>query len=364
MTIAAACWTGVKLFPAQEKAEVCRPISIYCPAYDSARATIAPAWPLGIGEPPRLEGADQHTFDRLLGLGAQHWRLTGQAEADLFLYPHEYRPDEGTQTAASLAAEAGKPCLFFLGADDATPYHPSSGRLYRTSMFRSRQSSAERGMPAFSDDPYAAMEGPWPVHDKSPQPRVGFCGFVSSALRRTMYRLQARRQKVLGLALREQALRLLERSEAIETTFVRRRQFWAGALGRGFRDPQAVQRVRAEYWENVMNSDYTLCLRGAGNFSYRFYEVLSAGRIPIFIDTDCVLPLAEEVDWSQHCVWVPQARTGELADRVVKFHASLTNEEFRRRQVQNRELWLNRLRPFEFFQDVFEAEIGRTDSSR
>ena len=41
---------------------------------------------------------------------------------------------------------------------------------------------------------------------------------------------------------------------------------------------------------------FTFCYRGAGNFSYRFYETLMMGRIPILVNTDCVFPFEDKVD--------------------------------------------------------------------
>lgn len=48
------------------------------------------------------------------------------------------------------------------------------------------------------------------------------------------------------------------------------------------------------YNENLVNTDYVFCPRGFGNGSMRFYEVLSAGRIPIILNTDGGFPLISE----------------------------------------------------------------------
>ena len=59
-----------------------------------------------------------------------------------------------------------------------------------------------------------------------------------------------------------------------------------------------------EFYENMVSSDYIVCVRGGGNFSVRLYETLAMGRIPIFINTDCLLPLNKSIDWKKHVVWI------------------------------------------------------------
>ncbi len=77
--------------------------------------------------------------------------------------------------------------------------------------------------------------------------------------------------------------------------------------------------VRQEYVHSMMESDYILCARGAGNFSRRLYEALSCGRIPVFVDTDCVLPYQSEINWKEY--FVCGLRVGE---KVAEFHGLLS----------------------------------------
>ena len=75
-----------------------------------------------------------------------------------------------------------------------------------------------------------------------------------------------------------------------------------------------------------------MCQRG-GNFSYRFYETLSCGRIPVFVDTDCVLPADDLVDWQKICVWVDESELDEISDRVAGFHSALSPSDFTEMQA-------------------------------
>ena len=48
----------------------------------------------------------------------------------------------------------------------------------------------------------------------------------------------------------------------------------------------------------MINSHFNICNRGNGNFSMRFYQTLSCGRIPILLNTDMRLPFEEEIKWN------------------------------------------------------------------
>ena len=94
------------------------------------------------------------------------------------------------------------------------------------------------------------------------------------------------------------------------------------------------------------------CARGAGNFSYRLYETLSCGRIPVFVDTDCVLPDEDMIDWRSLCVWVDESELDEIGERVAAFHAAYDDSSFRELQHECRRVWLERLSPEGWFEHL------------
>ena len=67
------------------------------------------------------------------------------------------------------------------------------------------------------------------------------------------------------------------------------------------------------------------------------------GRIPVFINTDCILPLNEEVNWKEHMVWVEWEERHLIADKIIEFHKSLSPEKFIQIQFNNRKLWKEKL---------------------
>ena len=99
--------------------------------------------------------------------------------------------------------------------------------------------------------------------------------------------------------------------------------------------------ARHTFVKNIINNDYTFCMRGGGNYSLRLYETLCLGRIPLFINTDCVLPFEEEINWKELCLWVEEKDLDRIGEIIIDFHSSITSNQFIERQLYAREIWLN-----------------------
>ncbi len=70
-------------------------------------------------------------------------------------------------------------------------------------------------------------------------------------------------------------------------------------------NPKVIWSLRNDYIENVKNSTFIMIARGHWNHAYRLYESMSAWRIPLFIDTNCRLPLEDIIEYKNLFVWVP-----------------------------------------------------------
>jgi hypothetical protein len=84
------------------------------------------------------------------------------------------------------------------------------------------------------------------------------------------------------------------------------------------------------FTENLANATYVLCPRGCENYSFRVYEALRFGRIPVIFDSGMVLPSI--VDWDEVALIVPQERAGQAYDRIVEDYESKSPEQFVQRQ--------------------------------
>lgn len=177
-----------------------------------------------------------------------------------------------------------KTVFVFLISDKTIMFKiPINVRLYRTSLFASQRQDNEYVLP-YIWEPIKTRFSPL---QKTEKPKVGFCG--------------------LNSLYRQKTLSLLQQSGALETDFIIKEQFWGGSP----HNPALV----SEFESNIQNNHFTVCNRGAGNFSMRFYQVLSGGRIPILLNTDQLLPLEELIDWSDLIV---TAHTEELLLQAVQ----------------------------------------------
>ena len=78
------------------------------------------------------------------------------------------------------------------------------------------------------------------------------------------------------------------------------------------------------------------------------------GRIPAFIDTDCLLPFHDTVEWRRYTAWIDAKDVARAPRLVAEFHARLSPAEFRERQQECRQLWFERLRPDGFYAHFHE----------
>lgn len=317
---------------------------------------LMPFW----GTNPESPGdPDNGRFDRYAEIGSSFLSLATLADCDIGVFPQNWesageRAVELAEPFSAACRGTGKTPVVFHGADSMEPI-PVEAVVFRTSLLRSRRQPNEFALPAWSEDFLANhLEGELRTRRKQALPVVGFCGntmggqptrSLAGSLRRALGRGEDPTEALAGHHPRTLALRALGRDARLETNFVLRETFWAGAID----DSTARLRAREEYVRNMLESDYVLCVRGIGNFSYRLYETLCLGRIPVFVDTDCVLPLESDVDWRRHCVWVDETEIDRIGDLILEFHESVDDGEFEARQRACRELWESRISPQGFF---------------
>jgi hypothetical protein len=165
------------------------------------------------------------------------------------------------------------------------------------------------------------------------KPTVGFCG-------------QIHRPRI-----RLASLVALEQNTNIRTNFIKKNAFWGGWLNSG-RKPQDGKRLRDEFVRNIAESDYIVCARGGGNFSYRIYETLMSGRLPILIDTDCILPYDFIVCWEKEFPIVREDEVNSLGKRIMDFHNSI-KDSFEEHQNRMRSLWEEWISPTGFFTNFY-----------
>lgn len=238
--------------------------------------------------------------------------------------------------------------------------------VFRSSGYFSKLPSWHKGLPIFITDPleYRFINRPIRIPKYDKRPKIGFCGLASSnsltnskqlfktVVKNIGYYLRIYKQTpealIVAPYLRYKCLKQLQSNSRLETKFVLRKKYRAGAKTKTDRNKSTT-----EYFNNILDCQYVLCVRGAGNFSTRFYETLAMGRIPIYLHSDGLLPLSDIIEWKRHVVWIDWQERFNIAEKVLDFHNRLNEETLQALGNSNRKLWESYLQVGDFFKKSF-----------
>ena len=120
--------------------------------------------------------------------------------------------------------------------------------------------------------------------------------------------------------------------------------YWAWAAVERSAATKSDKILGLDFITNLRESDYALCVKGDENASFRFYEALSMGRIPLLLDTECVLPLQDIIDYRSFCVIVDWRDADRIGEKLLAFHEQVSAEEFEAMQRRAREAFVEYLR--------------------
>lgn len=314
--------------------------------------------------PPREAGVRAARFDRLERELPRWYRLVARADAEIgvlaapwsALRGHPARVARAQRFAASLAP---KPVLVYDVSDLEDEVPIENAWVLRTSCRRSRRRAREICMPGFSEDLLLEHAPDALARPPGARPTVSFRGVSEPLVASRWLELKARvlraadaRGVVLGNygnQVRRAALMRLVRSRRLGTSIEVQPGFFGGAQrARGGVDLAQQAAARRCFVDSIVGSDYVLCVRGAGNYSFRFFETLCLGRTPLVVDTDSVFPLRELIDPRSFSVWVPLAELDRIEELVLAhFEALRGDAESERRRL--RAIWEEHYSPHGFF---------------
>jgi hypothetical protein len=307
-------------------------------------------------------------------VAGRHQLVSDMADADAVVIPIDWYWVRGTSWAsrpdlrlarrcaalARCAREAGVPVVvFFTGDRSCDRVGIRDAIVLREGGYRSRMGPLDRAAPAFVDDLVLDHLDDRPtILTRTARPVVGFCGLArhrsgpavrlreaASTLTTLVYDGQIHPSQFSGENLRARAIDHLRRHGRVDTDFIVRSE--SVFFGR-----TDVEQVRAEFVGNLDASLYSLCIRGSGNYSYRLYETMALGRVPVIVDTDLALPAADRVPWKEIAVWVDERELDGLGDAIADFHRRLSADDVVSLQHRLRRLWLEHLRPASWLADL------------
>ena len=149
---------------------------------------------------------------------------------------------------------------------------------------------------------------PWPVDDFAecvPMPEGGFKYDVS------FHGLRLSQARLLSTSSCEQS--------GMSTDMMFHPDFTGYYLPRGQEKPEGLHRQR-EFKRSMHESRVALCPEQIlGDIPYRFYEAMSAGRIPVLVGSDYILPFADEIPYSSFCLEISRTDAGDAGAIIREF---------------------------------------------
>ena len=290
--------------------------------------------------------------------------------ADYFLIPHNFfyiRDSEYIQDCIQLSREHNKKILIFSYGDSDADIDVPNSIIFRTSQYAHKKKRNEIIMPAIADDLSLGLE--FLPRTKSPKPVIGFCGWadfdnntrkikeylklIPVLIKSYIFRDNNAGAHRRGILFRRKIISILKSSSLVTANFLVRDSFSGNEKTRKL----SFEQSRQEYIQNILDSDLSLAVKGDGNFSVRFYEILSLGRVPLFVNTDCILPLEEEIVYDDFVARVDSSDIANIAKRASEYYRSMTDSEFGERQEKARMAFETYLQADKFFSYVLTSEF-------
>ncbi|CCG52681.1 Protein of unknown function [Flavobacterium indicum GPTSA100-9 = DSM 17447] len=258
----------------------------------------------------------------------------------------------------------GKRVWGYTGGDRGLSYRKDI-TIFRLGGLQSKLDANNEILPSFVTDPYTyCLDFEFEVLNKTDKPSIGFVGNANNDFKEFLKELGINwyfNVKYLwnksvgdyqpfyasGLT-RYKLLKKIESSNKLNCNFIYRDKYRAGA-----RTEEEIRITTYQFFENIAQNLFTICIRGAGNFSVRFYETLVMGRIPVFIATDAKLPLENFIQWDKHCVFTTKAN---VEKDVLAFYNSKSEAELQEIQIANRNLALNLLNKVDYFYHLAQSQ--------
>lgn len=242
--------------------------------------------------------------------------------------------------------------------------------VVRAQGYKSQLNSQHDIIPVFISDPLKTYYNTTEISERSfeKKPVIGFCGqadksrlealkdVVKISLKNILYYLKLKPETahhvLASKYLRATMVYTFLKDKRVNSNFIIRKKYRAGISSN---EQKNKHKTTLEFFDNILNSDYVLCVRGAGNFSVRLYETLAMGRIPIFLNTDCMLPLSDTIAWKDHVVWVEYKERNQIVEKVLDFHSKLNESELNNQFKKNRELWETKLQLKPYFKELLNS---------
>lgn len=265
------------------------------------------------------------------------------ADAEVILLPYSHNntlrnAPKLLAECAAVAEKYNKPLLIDGAGDIEHPVLLPNTLVLRYGGYRFIQRKNEIHIPLYADDLLEVYcKGTLQLRQKTDIPSIGFSGWATlplqSEIRTIAKELPVRLHALFddryqackkGIFFRREAIQQLQHSKNVIPHIVSR----ASYSGHMHTASDAPDKLRREFVDNLLESDYCLDVRGDANASIRLFEILSLGRIPVIVDTERNFPFSDVLDYASFSYIVDFRDLARLPELLATFHAALSPEQF------------------------------------
>jgi len=109
-----------------------------------------------------------------------------------------------------------------------------------------------------------------------------------------------------------------------------------GVLVQAFEWKEKVPDEQVDLFKQItQRSIFSLCPRGYGATSYRMYESIQLGAIPVYVSDNHLLPWSDELNWEEFSIIV---KSNQI-DSVLQMSLGLTSKKVKEMQTKLDTLW-------------------------
>jgi hypothetical protein len=264
---------------------------------------------------------NESRFKQALNYGDKFVSFSEIEDCDYVVLPYKWDKNNiYNNKTINEAKKHNKKVLIFHIDDSDESIDVENCYVFRTSFYKSKQKDFEYSFPCFKDDNFDFN------YLTTPSLSIGFCGQNITPVRQAI-------------------IKKLQSSD-IQTNFIIRNVGWPG-----IEYGKTKETIIQEFYENMSTNIFNLCIRGGGNFSYRLYETMMMGRIPIIVDTDIVLPYEDLINWSNSAVIIKE-NDDNIVDKIKNFYKEKNLLDI---QKNNREIWEEYLSPLGVIKNILKT---------
>lgn len=110
-------------------------------------------------------------------------------------------------------------------------------------------------------------------------------------------------------------------------------------------DADNARKLEEQFLDAMRRSWTTLCPRGLGSSSIRFFETMCLGRIPVHVSDSYRPPFDDEINYSEFCLFIPEAEANQAG---LILRAWLAKRDRGQREImcrKAREVWERYFKP-------------------